>query len=213
MRRGAIAGALVFVGLAGLRIVAPTETGWLMRGDWAWHQGGWHVFRSEPWHWPPGRIASLMFPDGTSIGLTDAIPAVAIPLKLASPLLPSPLQFGAWFALSFVLLGAWAARLARAATPVPAALALTALLAVSLPVLVGRVGHIALTAHWILVAAIAWHVERDEATPAGRWRRWLWLGALASAVHPYLAAMVASLATRGWRARHWPGDGRRRRRR
>ena len=78
---GALIGAMFFVWIADTRALDPTEIGWLMRYDWPIHFFGWHFFRHEPWHWPPGLITSYYAPLGTSIGFTDSIPLAAFALK------------------------------------------------------------------------------------------------------------------------------------
>ncbi len=62
-----------------------------MKGDWVPHYFGWHFFRVEPWHWPPGVVAGYYAPLGTSIGLTDSIPLAAYLLKPLGPWLPARL--------------------------------------------------------------------------------------------------------------------------
>ena len=53
---GALMGGLFFAWIAGARTINPAEVAWTMKLDWRIHFLGWHLFRSEPWHWPPGLL-------------------------------------------------------------------------------------------------------------------------------------------------------------
>ena len=78
---GALIGALFFVWIADTRALDPGEIGWLSHWDWPVHVFGWHFFRTEAWHWPPGLVQTYNAPVGTSIGFTDSIPIAAFALK------------------------------------------------------------------------------------------------------------------------------------
>ena len=189
---GAAIGAAFFAWIAGTRILDPTSIDWLMKGDWVPHYFGWHYFRHEPWHWPPGAVHGYYAPLGTSIGLTDSIPLVGYALKLFAGWLPTPFQYlGPFLLASFALQGALGARLiARRVDAVPAQV-LGATLFVLLPTLLIRVGHAALCAHWLILWALL-VATRDPSTrfrPLG----WAALGLTAGMVQPYLAAMVLAV--------------------
>lgn len=189
---GALIGTLFFIWIAGTRVLDPREIDWLMKGDWAEHYFGWHYFRTEPWHWPPGTIHGYLAPLGTSVGLTDSIPLVAYPLKLLSAWLPTPFQFLGPFVLAcFALQGALGARLIARGGAEPLAQLLGATLFVLLPTLLARVGHSSLCAHWLVL----WALLVATRPPSDRFRviEWAVLGAVAGLVHPYLAAMVLAL--------------------
>jgi hypothetical protein len=186
---GAILGTLFFVWIAGTRGLDPGEIGWLMRYDWPVHFFGWHFFRSEPWHWPPGLIESYYAPLGTSIGFTDSVPLVAFALKPISAWLPPTFQYiGAWLLLCFALQGAFGAWLIAQWTPRLSLQAAGAFLFVLMPILLVRIGHPALCAHWLLL----WALVIASRTDARRFRAWEWglIGVIAGLVHPYLAVMV-----------------------
>ena len=102
-------GGLFFVTIAGWRLVSPMEIDWAMKFDWRIHFLGWHIFRGEPWAWPPGTLVGYYHaPAGTSIGYTDSLPLVAFLLKPISPLLPMPFQYlGLWLTACFALQGYW----------------------------------------------------------------------------------------------------------
>ncbi|MCC6987708.1 MAG: hypothetical protein IT181_01835, partial [Acidobacteria bacterium] len=149
---GALIGAAFFAWVAGSRVLDPTEIDWLMKGDWVPHYFGWHYFRVEPWHWPPGAVHGYYAPLGTSIGLTDSIPLIGYLLKPLSGWLPTPFQYlGPFLLASFALQGALGARLIGRRVESVSAQALGAALFVLLPTLLIRVGHAALCAHWLIL--------------------------------------------------------------
>lgn len=189
---GAVIGAAFFLWIAGLRIVTPTDTSWVMRFDWATHYFGWKFFRLEPWHWPPGAVHGYNAPLGTAIGLTDALPLAAYLLKPFSAWLPEDVQYlGPWELLCFTLQGALAARLFGRWTPHLLPRLAAATLFVLAPILLARTAHAALCAHWLLL----WCFLLATRDPAAihRPREWAALGLLAGMIQPYLAAMVAVL--------------------
>ncbi len=186
---GALIGGTFLAWLTGTRPLDPTGIDWIMKGDWVPHYFGWHYFRAEPWHWPPGTIHGYYAPLGSSIGLTDSIPLAAYLLKPLAPLLPQPFQYlGLWLLSCFVLQGALAARLVGRWTPSPVLQALGGALFVLMPTLLARIGHAALCAHWLILWALL-VASRD---PSQRFRPAAWgaLGLASGLTQPYLAAMV-----------------------
>jgi hypothetical protein len=189
---GALVGALFFVWIAGTRALDPGEIGWLMRYDWPIHFFGWHFFRSEPWHWPPGLITTYYAPLGTSIGFTDSIPLVAFALKPVGAWLPATFQYiGPWLFTCFTLQGFFGAWLASRWSARPSIQACAAALFVMMPALLIRIGHPALCSHWLLLWALV-IASRDG---GGRARpiEWAAIGLIAGLMHPYLAVMVLGL--------------------
>ncbi|MBL8139372.1 MAG: hypothetical protein JNL48_22295 [Acidobacteria bacterium] len=206
---GGLIGAALFVAVLGTAIVRPSNLGWTMRHDLQTYVLAWTHFRHEPWRWPPGRIDGIGHPVGTSIGNTDAIPVVAFALKPFQARMPEPSQFlGAWLLLCFVLQGMFGALLVGLATPDWRLQLLGAALFVQTPALFNRLGHPALCAHWLLLAAIWLLVDGMRGHRMWHLGAWLALAALVSAVQPYLAGMVlllalAAFANRAWHAGTW----------
>jgi uncharacterized protein DUF6311 len=191
----AAAGGALFAWIAGIRLIDPREIGWTMRLDWQWHFVGWHVFRHEPWLMPPGRIANEFHPIGTSIAYTDSIPLVALALKPISGWLPDPLQYlGAWLLLCFALQGACGALIARAVGAGPVPQLLTGILLATSPVLLDRVGHVALCSQFLVLIAIWLHIRRWRRGAAARLAGWTALVAVTALVHPYLWLMILVLS-------------------
>ena len=198
----ALAGAIVYLLVLGAAPLRPSNVGWLFNGgiDPSTHFVGAHMFRYAAWDWPPGGLRTLGHPVGTSVALTDSVPLVALPLKLAGGVLPEVFQyFGLWLLACFVLQGLFGALLVGTATSHPWTIAAGGTVFVLSPLLVHRTGHAALTAHWVLLAAL-WLALRPLAgggRPPGMFRPlapWLALCGVTAAIHPYLAVMVVTLA-------------------
>lgn len=193
---GVALGSAFFIQVFNLKVLIPTEIGWLMQGDWEWHFIGWHIFRSEPWHFPLGKLTNFWFPIGTTIGYTDSIPLLALLLKPWSVLLPTNFQyFGLWFYSCFILQGIFAALLLRLLTPHLILQTLGIIFFIIHPVLLHRFSHLALCAHWLVLAGLWLYFKpwphATAYTPLKLW--WLFTG-LAATIHPYLTVMVSGLA-------------------
>jgi hypothetical protein len=190
---GAFVGGIFFVWIAGLRVINPTQFEWLMKLDWRINFLGWHLFRNDPWSFPPGTITGYLAGEGTTIGFTDSVPAAAITLKLIEGWLPTPFQyFGLWLLLCFVLQGAFGALITRVWTRNPLLQVLGAMLFVVAPTLLIRVGHPALTAHFLLLWALWLCVAPPERRARSLWSH-AGLGLIAGLTHPYLAAMTLAV--------------------
>lgn len=189
---GALVGALFFVWIADTRVLDPGEIGWLMRFDWPVHFFGWHFFRHEPWHWPPGLLTTYYAPLGTSIGFTDSVPLVAFLLKPFSAWLPSTFQYiGLWLFTCFTLQGLFGALLVSRWSPRTSIQVCGATLFVMMPALLIRLGHPALCSHWLLLWALV--VASREGAGRARLPEWAALGLAGGLIHPYLAVMVLAL--------------------
>ena len=192
---GLIGGAF-WIWTGGLRLIDPREIGWSMRLDWQWHFLGWHMVRHEPWHLPPGRIVTEFFPVGSAIAYTDSLPLVAFVLKPVAFLLPEPFQYlGAWLLVCYTLQGVCAAVLIRQWTRALFSSVAGATLVIFNPVLLNRVGHVALCSHWLILLGFLLYFRRSSLAPARAVIYWSGLALIASLIHPYLWLMVMALAT------------------
>ena len=204
-----LAGAVVFVLRFGAGPAWPGHHAWLLASaDSATSWLGWLYFRREAWSLPLGRVGGYLYPDGTTIALTDSLPLLALPGKALAFLLPAGFQyFGGWLLLAHVLQAVFAWLLARRLLPgrgAAAACAGAALLFLS-PAFLDRHGHISLSAHWLLLAAF-WLYLAPAATGFAPRRvgAWAALTAIACLTHTYLAVMVMALGA-AWAARDAAG--------
>lgn len=164
-------------------ILDPTNTGWLMHGDWAQHFLGWHAYRNGADSFNHQDL--LAHPTGLSILYTDSNPLFSLPLKLISPLLPADFQFiGPWFLLCLCLQYVFALRLVERHAPGPWMALGGALLLCLLPTLYNRIGHDTLFAHWLILWSL--YVYFEVQTPRGKAIGWAANLILASLIHPYL---------------------------
>lgn len=145
--------------------VAGTYPYWLAQNeDVTVYVSGFNAFFREPWQWPLWRIDSLNWPGGTLTTFVDAIPIYAAALKLLAPASWFPFNpYGYWVAGCIVLqsTGAWwVLREARVKSWI--GLLTLALLLMSFPAWLARMGHISLMSQWLLVFAIALTVRSSR---------------------------------------------------
>lgn len=185
--------ALAYTAALGPAFVYPPNVEWLMRGDFSLHFFGWHLYRSGPWTWPLGAAPHLIWPVGSSVGLTDSVPLAAMVFKLAARWLPPEFQYiGLWLVTCAAMQGWFGARLMQLATPRRAVQLAGAGLFVASPPFFFRYGHAALAAHWVLLAALWLSLKPGAETPS--WRgaaAWAVLAAVTATINPYLLLMVA----------------------
>jgi hypothetical protein len=190
---GALFGGLFFLWIAGTRVIEPHQFEWLMKSDWRINFLGWHLFRNDAWGFPPGVIDGYLHGEGTTIGLTDSVPLAALLLKPFDTWLPTPFQyFGLWLLGCFALQGAFGALLTRVWTRHALLQALGGALFVLMPTLLMRVGHPALTAHFVLLWGLWLYFASPERPRTRPWSQ-LSLGLIAGLIHPYLAAMTLAI--------------------
>jgi hypothetical protein len=192
---GGLIGGLLMAAALGPTIVNPTQFEWLMHGDYGLHFLGWHLYRHGPWTLPLGATPLLIAPIGSSIGLTDSIPVVGIPLKALDALLPPVIQYiGPWMVLCVALQGVFGVLLMRLATPRASLQLLGATLIILSPPLFYRIMHAALMAHWQVLAALWLILKRDADVASGRLAvAWALLAAVTAATQPYILLMVVVL--------------------
>lgn len=207
---GAALGATFFVAAFGVRLADPRYIDWLLWGDPAANYLGWAFFRNDPWGFPLARVQSYGEGFASSIVFSDSIPWLAIVFKTFRGILSEPFQyFGLWIATSFTLQGAVGFVLARklGADRIAAAL-IAGMLLISPPLLNRLTGHYALTAHWVLLAALGLCLFGRTVR---RFYAWIALIALLVATQFYLAVMVMALwfadLIKDWLARE-PADRR-----
>jgi hypothetical protein len=175
--------------------------------DRRWHNTAWQAFRREPWGWPPGRIAGVLYPVGTSIANTDSVPLLAIALKPWHAFLSPDFQyFGLWLLLCLALHGGWAAMLMR----LTGGVWLFQLLGVGLfllnPIARPQMDHMARCASgWVTLAGL-WLYFRPPHTVSRRRELCAWsvLCVLAAGINAYVCLMALALAAAGFARRWWP---------
>jgi hypothetical protein len=154
------------------------------------------AFLNAPWGFPLFFVPDLGTPAGSSVILVDAVPIVALlgkSLAWATGLTINP--YGIWIAACFTLAALFAVLVVMefGERSLLAAIA-ASLLAISMPALLYRFGHLSLLGQFIVIGAL-WRYVRDSRA-GGVWRRLIWwVGwlCLATLVHGYLFMMAAAI--------------------
>lgn len=200
----AVGGGIFAFWLYGWGVINPTSVRWLLlEGDPFQHYIGWEAFRHDEWRWPLGALPRFGTTIDASIVFMDAIPLLALPLKLVEAWLPAPFQYqGLVMLLNSMLnalVGAWVAQRLGAK---PLLSFLFASLIVLSPLVImrgiGAHGHEALTAHWLVLAALGMALMPRLGWP--RELAWLALLIAAVAIHFYLFFMVGVIWGAAWLA-------------
>ncbi len=186
-----VAGVL-FAGWLHPRVVDPTNIGWLLDGeDRGQNAAGLTAYLRAPPAWPSTRQALLSAPEGTTLLLTDSNPLVGLLLRPVAAFLPAGLQFtGLWLLACVVLQAMFAWKLLRSYASDDLAAALGTLLLAAAPVLINRVGHPNLCAHWLILWALWVYLDPVRARRPAPWAAVLGVAAL---IHSYLLLMVAAI--------------------
>jgi Family of unknown function (DUF6311) len=184
-------GIAAFLLVTGGSILRPTYVDWLMAGDPAQAWLGWQFFRHVPlWQWPFGANTDFGMDIGSSIVFTDSLPLIALLVKPFSFLLPDRFQYvGLWILTCFILQALFAWKLLGLFTKDRWQLLLgTAFFALA-PAFLWRLhGHYSLFGQWVLLAGLYFYFSRQFSILC-----WVALLAVASLIHAYLFAMVASI--------------------
>jgi len=183
-------GTLAFLLVIGPRVLDPTNIAWLGEGDAATHYMGWAFFRSSPWTFPLGMNPSYGLELGNGIIFSDSNPLLAFVFKPFNAWLPETFQyFGLWLLACFILQAWFGWKLVGLLTPsLWIRLLGTGLLVFSPPMFLRMGGHLSLSGHFLILAALYLALM-----PGLQKRRLAWGGLLAATalVHAYLLAMVA----------------------
>ena len=182
-------------------VLNPTHYDWLMSyADCPTEYVSWQFYRNSPWHLPViGTLVGYDYPTVTGIGLTGAIPLLAIPFKILSPLLPIDFQyFGFWFLACYILQAVFSVRLLRGLSNLydfklsPIALILGATFFILSPALLTRTGHMNLCAQWLILWSFCIYFEPK--TVKQKFFSFLKIIATTALIHQYLLLIVFGLA-------------------
>ncbi len=182
-------------------VLNPTNYDWLMSyADCPTEYVSWQFYRTTPWHFPViGTLVGYDYPTETGIGLTGAIPLLAIPFKILSPLLPVDFQyFGFWFLACYVLQAVFSVRLLRGLSKrydlklSSLELVLGATFFILSPALLTRTGHMNLCAQWLILWSFCIYFEPKKVQQ--KFFSFLKIIAITALIHQYLLLMVFGLA-------------------
>lgn len=142
--------------------IAGTSTYWLTEtDDVTQYIAGFNAYFHSPLKFPLLAFDGFNYPAGTRATFVDIIPIYSLLLKLVLPADTGPFNpFGFWVALTFVLqamAGWWVLRELNVRSW--STLICGTVLLVCFPALLGRLGHISLMSHWILLMAMALYIR------------------------------------------------------
>jgi hypothetical protein len=185
----------------GFDVLNPNSYQWLMSClDPSAEYVAWLNYLHTPWHFPVlGTLEGYLYPTKTGVGLTGAVPLLAIPAKALSSLFPENFQhFGFWFLICFVLQSVFSVRLLKALAlrnnieiPNWGLIVSSLFFLLSAPWLM-RQGHMNLCAHFLIFWALIIYFDPFLSAKA-KFRSQFTLVVVTALIHQYLLLMVLGL--------------------
>lgn len=161
---GLVAGGVVglIIGLQALapQFIAGTGGKWIRpENDYNAYLVAWNYYIQDVWRLPLFSLPLMGYPEGGSVLFNDALPLAALPTKIISRLTGSVVNpFGWWIFLTYICQGVMSARVMQSVGVQSVwAAAVAAALAVVSTSFVMRMGHTALSSHFLLLWATAVH--------------------------------------------------------
>ena len=124
----------------------------------------WQYFLHDRWRLPLFDLPAMGYPEGGSVLFNYALPLGVLPSKLIYGLTGLEANpFGIWILVTYLLLGGFASRLLyTAGVRLPAAILVGAFLAVGKILFIWRLGHVAISGHFVIVWALTLYVENTR---------------------------------------------------
>lgn len=190
---------IVFQLKFGLSILLPSNDAWLYgwTSDMLPDICTWQYYRYSPlWHEPFGVFTGYGYPQVTGIGNTNIVPLFGMPLKLFNQWLPEHFQYFGIFLFTCYILHAWFADRLLINWGVYSYIwrfcgVLFVLIAAPF---LDRYCHIALCAHWIILAGLCVYWSPNYSRSKRVWG-YAGLGFVAVMTHPYLVLFPLMLAS------------------
>jgi hypothetical protein len=185
-------GLALFAQLVGLRLLSAGAPFWLAPpNDMAINVTGALAVLQSPWRFPPTLSDRIVAPEWISLVDTDSVAWVVLALKALGLGRISP--YGLQLLISYILQPAGMALLLRACgVRRPVVLLTGCVLALLYPAWLMRFGHFSLTAHWLLLAALALSVSSARSgLSRSRVAGFAALGLLGPGLHPYFMPPIA----------------------
>ena len=171
------------------------STEYPVSGDIGAHAIGQRYFLAGDWRWPLFTVPSLGYPTGISIAFTDSNPLELLFLKLVRGWLPHNFEgLHLWLGLCYVLQPISAVYALRGTGERRVAPAISiAIMALAMPVLWFRIGHAALSSHFLLLLALGLYLRSCRERRPRQLAAMALLPSVAMLIHPYLFAMVVAM--------------------
>jgi hypothetical protein len=179
----------------GFHVLNVTNYAWLMTLslDTPTEFLSWEYYRATPFSFPIGRIEGYQYPTVTGIGLTGAIPLLAIPFKFISNILPVHFQYFGWWLLScYLLQGYFSIKLLKAVGFNGfRELFISSIFLLMSSALLYRSGHINLCTQWLILWSF-W-IYYVDLPIFYKFKQSLYIVATTALIHQYLLLMVFGL--------------------
>jgi hypothetical protein len=179
----------------GFAILNVTNYAWLMTLslDTPTEFLSWEYYRATPFSFPIGRIEGYQYPTVTGIGLTGAIPLLAIPFKFISNILPVHFQYFGWWLLScYLLQGYFSIKLLKAVGFEGfKELFFSSIFLLMSSALLYRSGHINLCTQWLILWSFS--IYYVDLPITYKFKQSLYIVAITALIHQYLLLMVFGL--------------------
>jgi Family of unknown function (DUF6311) len=196
MACGALVGIVIALQVLDPQFIAGTGGKWVRpENDYIAYLVAWNYYVIDSWRLPLFDVPAMGYPEGGSVLFNDALPVTAVATKILYQLTGTRVNpFGWWILLTYVLQGAMAARLVGALGVQSIwACSAAAVLAIVSAAFVPRMGHTALSSHFLLLWMLALYFEslREERAKV---LEIVSLLAIALLVNSYLFAMIFAFA-------------------
>jgi hypothetical protein len=159
---GALVGTTIALAVLPLGFISGNGPFWLRpKYDINAYVTTWEYFVRDGWRFPVLSVPALGYPEGGSVLFTDGLPIGQLASKAFYTVTGIAINpFGWWILLTYVLQGAMAARVVVAvgARSLLASVA-AAVLAISCTFFMGRLWHIAISSHFLILWALALYFE------------------------------------------------------
>ena len=205
---GAAVGLALALAMLPMEFIAGKTGFWTQpKYDFFAYLIAWHYFLPDRWRFPLLDVPAMGYPEGGNLIYSDGLPVAQLLSKAAYSAFGWSINpLGWWILLTYLLQGAMAARLVRAAgVRTPLGWIAAALLATASVPFMTRIFHVALSSHFVILWALALYFEnvRDRRLTG---LEHVCLSALTLLTNAYLFVMVGMLqavtvVTLWWRER------------
>jgi hypothetical protein len=192
MTPGAIVGAALAACAFDVGFVTGRSAFWARpKNDFNAYLVAWQYFLHDRWRIPLFDLPNMGYPEGGSVLFNDALPIGVLPSKIVHSLFGISINpYGIWLFLCWVLLGAFASRaIVACGVRVRWAVLAGSFLTITKALFMWRLGHVGISAHFLIIWALALYVENTR-DARFTFPEHLLLSAITILTNAYLVGMV-----------------------